>query len=98
MTRCVANRVSSAPSLVSHPPPLRVLSLLLLLLLLASSTPTRVRACSTFLVGKDASSDGSLYVTHSDDGEGNPDVRLAFIPAATHAPGSERADMAGPGG
>ena len=30
-------------------------------------------------------------MTHSDDGEGNPDVRLAFIPAATHAPGSERA-------
>jgi dipeptidase len=42
-------------------------------------------------VGKDASSDGSLFVTHSDDGEGNPDVRLSFIPAADHPAGSARA-------
>jgi dipeptidase len=47
-------------------------------------------ACSTFLVGKRASFDGSVLVTHSDDGEGNPDARLSYVPGATHAPGARR--------
>ena len=47
-------------------------------------------ACSTFLVGKRASFDGSVLVTHSDDGEGNPDARLSYVPARTHAPGAKR--------
>ena len=47
-------------------------------------------ACSTFLVGKRASFDGSVLVTHSDDGEGNPDARLSYVPGATHEPGARR--------
>ena len=54
-------------------------------------SPCPSDACSTFLVGKKATADGSLFVTHSDDGEGNPDVRLSYIPAADHPPGSVRA-------
>ena len=49
-----------------------------------------VGACSTFLVGKRASFDGSVLVTHSDDGEGNPDARLSYVPGSTHAPGAKR--------
>ena len=56
----------------------------------ARASPPSALGCSTFLVGKDASSDGSLFVTHSDDGEGNPDARLSYVPPADHAPGSMR--------
>ena len=57
---------------------------------LLARLPTPSLGCSTFLVGRNASADGSVFVTHSDDGEGNPDARLAVVPARTHAPGSTR--------
>ena len=54
-------------------------------LVLAAALAVVMRAapssgCSTFLAGARATSDGSLFVTHSDDGEGNPDVRLSYVP------------------
>ena len=42
--------------------------------------PPGVRGCSTLLVGKDASDDGSVLVTHSDDGEGKNDPRVLLVP------------------
>jgi dipeptidase len=35
--------------------------------------------CSTICVGKLASTDGSVFTTHSDDGEGNPDPRIVMV-------------------
>ena len=54
------------------------------------SFPNLAHACSTFLVGAGASHDGSVIVSHSDDGEGNPDARLSFVPARDHLPGARR--------
>lgn len=47
-------------------------------------------ACTTLAAGRKATTDGSVLVTQSDDGEGNPDARLCYIPARDHAAGSRR--------
>ena len=57
-----------------------------ILTLLAASAD----ACTTLIVGKKASVDGSVMCTHSDDGEANPDSRLVKVPASDHAEGSTR--------
>tara|TARA_B110001452_G_scaffold109724_1_gene91037 strand:- start:162 stop:1919 length:1758 start_codon:yes stop_codon:yes gene_type:complete len=57
-----------------------------ILTLLAASAD----ACTTLIVGKKASVDGSVMCTHSDDGEANPDSRLVKVPASDHAKGSTR--------
>ena len=58
-----------------------------LTLSLLSSIP--VQACTTMLITKGASEDGSVIVAHSDDSE-LFDQRLVYIPAADHEPGSLR--------
>jgi dipeptidase len=50
---------------------------------------TNAWACTTMLVTKGASQDGSVMVAHSDDSE-LFDQRLAYVPAADHKPGSLR--------
>jgi len=45
--------------------------------------------CTSLLVGKNATIDGSVICTQSADC-GNCDVRMEYIPAATHEPGEKR--------
>lgn len=47
-------------------------------------------ACTTIIAGKDATTDGSVLLTHSNDGEGGDDVRLVKIPAMDWPKGSQR--------
>ena len=48
-----------------------------------------VQACTTMLVTKEATKDGSVFVAHSDDSE-LFDQRLVYVPAADHKPGEMR--------
>lgn len=47
-------------------------------------------ACTVFAVGKKATKDGSVLVSHSDDGNALNDARLIHVPAADHPAGSKR--------
>ncbi|MBU1229128.1 MAG: C69 family dipeptidase [Proteobacteria bacterium] len=64
----------------------RATGLLALLLCLALAAPAL--ACTTIVVGKKASADGSVMVSHSDDGLS--DARLVYVPAKYHRRGSLR--------
>lgn len=47
-------------------------------------------ACSTFIVNKGATADGSVLVSHSDDAEGADDNRMARVPAMDYEEGTLR--------
>jgi len=50
----------------------------------------RTCGCTVFAVGKKATKDGSVLVSHSDDGDTGNDARLIYVPAMDHAPGAKR--------
>lgn len=54
--------------------------------LLAGAPVASALACTTILVGKQASADGSVLVSHSDDGMN--DARLVYVPAKDWEPGA----------
>lgn len=58
----------------------------ILLVFLSISLPSW--ACTVTVTGKNASADGSVMVSHSDDGLN--DSRLIYVPARDHKPGSLR--------
>jgi len=63
---------------------------LLLIVLSLSSCIRDSFACTSIVVGPDASEDGRGFVGQSDDGEGAGDRRLVWIPPATHPEGALR--------
>ncbi len=63
---------------------------LVALLVLCLHALVSAEACTTILITKGATEDGSVFVGHTDDGEmGDP--RLIYVPAADHPVGSMRA-------
>ena len=61
---------------------------LLLAALFLLSNPAK--ACTVFLVGKEASEDGSVMCSHSNDGEFDTDPRLVKVPSREYEPGDMR--------
>ena len=57
---------------------------------LFSQQRNQVKACTVFVVGKDASVDGSVMCSHSNDGEFDTDPRLVKVPGAEYKPGDRR--------
>ena len=63
-------------------------SVLLFAAIVCLSIAVPAWTCTTTLTGKEASADGSVMVSHSDDGLS--DARLIYVPAMDHRPGSLR--------
>ncbi|MFC1540645.1 dipeptidase [Candidatus Margulisiibacteriota bacterium] len=62
---------------------------LCLLLVVLFPLATLSQACTTMIVGRKASVDGSVLTAHSDDDE-LMDQRIIYVPAMEHQPGAER--------
>ena len=60
------------------------------LFLLLALLPTPGRSCSNLIVGKDATSDGSVLLAGSSDGGGTGDPRLIWIQSRDFPEGAAR--------
>jgi len=63
---------------------------LILVIILITREFIHTNGCTVFLVGKDATVDGSVLVSHSNDGEFDTDPRLVKVNAAEHSAPTER--------
>jgi dipeptidase len=64
--------------------------MLFLFIILLGYYLTLNSACTTTIVGKKASIDGSVMCSHSADGGGNLDARMVYVPARDYSEGSKR--------
>lgn len=71
--------------------------MMLLKLLVCVAVVGVATACTSFVIGKKATIDGSVMCTHTNDGEGMQDPRLVRVPARDHEPGSQRPVWPSPG-
>lgn len=55
-----------------------------------SSVLFTAKACTTTAAGSKATADGSVIISHSDDGDVLADPRLTYVPAMDHAEGAKR--------
>lgn len=69
----------------------KVINIIIIALILSILNNVSIpsQACTTMLITKGASQDGSVIVAHSDDSE-LFDQRLVYVPATDHKPGSLR--------
>ncbi len=70
----------------------KTLPILLVILLFAVSRPAEDEGCTVIAVGRKASADGSVILSHTDAG---PDSRIYIVPAARHRPGEKAAVLWG---
>jgi dipeptidase len=66
-----------------------ILAVTVLVTFVVSTVAMPAPACTTIIVTKGASADGSMMVAHSDDDELG-DQRIIFVPAQDHPPGARR--------
>jgi len=72
----------TTPSLLKRVPRTTIIAITTIICCSIPQQPFFVDGCTTIGVGKRASTDGSVYCSHSNDGEGDTDPRLVVIPAS----------------
>ncbi|MCI7404778.1 MAG: C69 family dipeptidase, partial [Pyramidobacter sp.] len=63
------------------------MDLVILALALLIALPAAARACTTVVIGREASPTGHVIVGHNEDDGGRLVNRHGYVPAADHAPG-----------
>lgn len=89
MCCCAAAAVETTNSITHYNNIVCIMKLWVVVVILAVLLDV-VDSCTTFVVGRKATKDGSVMSTHSNDGGGTTDPRLAKVPARDYPAGSQR--------